>query len=460
MTNELNKWHDYFDRVVVISLARRADRLTEFRDQLASHNWCFKEPELFVAVDGNKVPTPHGFEQGGGAWGCLQSHRQILERAIMDDVKQLLVFEDDAYFFRSNGVAELCKFLEEVPDDWEQLMIGGGHAKAPKAVKPGVVRCTEVNFTHCYAIRGQFLRELYAIWCAPGVRVHCDWILRTLHSSRRVYAPDHFIFGQEESQSDISGRYNPRQSWNAPPEDLPVILLTAPKEVVKELRNHGLHTGYDRDKETDLDKGLINVFKQKHPQPFLANWIRTIQWEAFSDEGLICTVWHPNATLAMVKQSTRGEVIEITANTVEEALAKLPDLKRRENYSTSHVVLLKAPRKVVADLRAIGWHTGNWRDSVTDFDNGLRQIFEGNNKDITKELRKWFEVLGKEVAEMRNGVLCLWHPLATVEAVSKATDRTIVEITAESAEEALKQWKEKTNDREAISEAGKSENPI
>ena len=62
---------DWFERVVVVNLRRRPDRLTAFQREIAQCNWPFKQPVVFEAIDGNKVPVPQGWVAGGGAWGCM-----------------------------------------------------------------------------------------------------------------------------------------------------------------------------------------------------------------------------------------------------------------------------------------------------------------------------------------------------------------------------------------------------
>lgn len=433
------KVNDYFDRVVLINLDRRPDRLAQFRANFDEHGWCFREPEHFRAIDGNKVPCPFGFEQGGGAWGCMQSHRQILERAIMDDIGILLVLEDDAYM-KSDSIPRLLQFLDSVPDDWDQLMLGGQHIGTPTRVKEGVVKCTNCQRTHAYAIRGQFMRDLYSKWCSPSSVVHIDWIMGPLQSLRNVYAPEPFIFGQEAGQSDISGRANPRKSWDTPAANLPVVFLEAPQPVVAELRRYGLHTGYNRDPKTDLDRGLLRVFASDNPSNELHKWIRDMQWEVASDEGLTTTIWHPDAKLEQVKNCTHGEVIHVKADNLDEALKQLPDAKPVDDHSRSHVVVLTSPKVVIGQLRGLGWHSGNWRDHITDIDNGLRHIF-ANEGDKIPALKKWIQDVGKEVEGRKNGVLVIWHPDATPELVEQCTERKVVAINAKTTEDALDQWR-------------------
>jgi hypothetical protein len=463
MANYLNLWLDmdlknYFDRIVVVNLKRRPDRLVGFKAALRGCDWPFRRPMVFDAVDGSIVPSPHGWQSGGGAWGCMRSHQRILEEALMDGVNNLLIMEDDACFapeFRQ----KVEEFLREVPDDWDQLMLGGQHINVngkPKLVKPGVYRCTDCERTHCYAVRGRFLLRLYQRWVHGGDfdgEVHCDWIMGRdpeLQCRHNVYAPERFLVGQERGRSDIDGSLQPRKFWNPPTSDLPVIFLQASQAAVAELRSYGIHTGHHRDPKTDLDNALMGIFAETKGDPNgrvdrLRDWIMGMQWEVVSDTHLICTIWHPDATLDLVKQAARGPVYEISSSTVEGALRQLPEglqRARRPLLAVACVIYLEAPPRVMEGLRVKGWHNGYWLDDNTGLDNGLNQIcrdFPERDRRI-EALGVTIKILQNEAEAIYQGVAVIWHPEFDAEMVQLATKARVVKITAKSIRDAAEQW--------------------
>jgi hypothetical protein len=432
---------DYFHVVQVVSLERRPDRLLAFFQQIDSNPWPFKRPEVFNAVDGARVPAPRTWEHGGGTWGCMQSHRHVLERAIMVNAPSILVLEDDA-IFKPSFAEDVAKFLTEVPSDWEGLMLGGQTFES-RPVKPGVIQCINCQRTHAYAVRGRYLRDLYQHWVSNAG--HCDHLMGEIQHRYRVYAPDPFLVGQGLGHSDISGSLNPAKFWVPPSADSPVAVLHAPKPVLPDLRQNGFHTGLNRDRDSDIDTGLRDVFLKPEEDWLsgLRDWIDMIQWEVASMENAVCTVWHPQASVELVRAAIRGPVFDIVASTAEQAVGSraiamndLSHLRRRDR-----IVLLRAPKNVTQRLRSSGFHTGYWRDADTDIDNGLIQIFkESERVRRVGKLKEWFAELHKE-AERISGVVTVWHPDATVEGLQSATEMPVVEISASDFPVAIWRWR-------------------
>jgi hypothetical protein len=191
-----------FDRVVVVNLDRRPERLTRFWQLLS--DWPFQKPQRFAAIDGSAIPIPADWERGAGAWGCMLSHREIMRTAINDGISSILVLEDDA--FPVDNFSQLAAdFLERLPGDWDCIMLGAEHLRPPTLVAPGIVQCVSAIRTHAFAIRGQMMSVLLQFWEATG-NDHCDLVLASLMRNFKAYAPDPFLIGQDSGYSDVTER--------------------------------------------------------------------------------------------------------------------------------------------------------------------------------------------------------------------------------------------------------------
>ncbi len=202
-----------FDLAVVISLARRPDRLAAFYDRLGGRLDALPYP----AVDGQDDTPPAWWKTTPGAWGCYRSHRAVIDYAMAIDIDSILVLEDDATFVPD--FADRLAALE-LPADCGQLYLGGQHLTKPEPGPPGLVRGRNVNRTHAYAVIGRealatlqaHLRPDPALWTA---RHHVDHHYGILHRERRIgcYAASPWMCGQAEGLSDVDGRRRPGRMW-------------------------------------------------------------------------------------------------------------------------------------------------------------------------------------------------------------------------------------------------------
>jgi len=432
-----------FERVYVINLARRVDRLTAFHARLKQYGWPFKQPIVYPAIEGDKVGVPPEFGQGGGAYGCRMSHLRILQDCLMDDVKTVMILEDDAEI--TEGFPERVReFLAKVPDDWEGIMLGGQHHAPPIPTGiDGVVRVRYAQRTHCYIARPSYMKALQRRW--GNATVHIDWLMRDWQHQFVVYAPDPWLVGQAGGRSDIRGAEKPPEWWisgsHLPPG--PVAVAKVPRDVLDGLVFRGFHPGWTRDND-GIDEGLHRVFRNPPGSAraqALRKWLEMIQSECVG--GLLPTVYHHDATLELVQEAWSGPVHLVTGDSVESAWSCLPPdiremMRTKQTLRKAPVVLLRCPRVMIDQLHEHGFHPGYWRDRETGLDMGLKRIFEGveESKRID-ELRKWCEWLLREAK--RDGlIVTAIHPKLTLEDLKAASPFDVIEVEATSIDQ-LKQ---------------------
>lgn len=458
----MNDLKEFFDRVYVINLKRRPDRLRAFWGRLERYGWPFKEPQVYPAVEGDKVGVPPEFTQGGGAYGCRMSHLRILQDCLMDDIQSVLILEDDADI--TEGFPErVAAFLAHVPDDWEGLMLGGQHHAPPIQTDiAGVVRVRYAQRTHAYGARPSYMKALQRRW--GNGTVHIDWMMRDWQHQRSVYAPDPWLIGQAGGRSDIRGAVKPPEWWvsgdKLPPGPVAVAIVERP--ALEEMIYWGFHPGMTRD-DNGMDVGLKRVFADRwidqywidttwrergeKPWPYepkpdaLCRWLELIQSESVG--GLLPTVWVPDdwwqrggmrdVLPQVVRAVWKGPVYEIRVERANDAYAALPAeiqerMMARVTLRRAPVVLLRCPAHMIRELHSHGFHPGYWRDKDTGLDMGLKRIFEKEPEEKRgEELRKWCDLLCKQ-ADQDGLIVAAVHPQLTVAMLRQATDRQVVEI--------------------------------
>ena len=97
---------------------------------------------------------------------------------------------------------------------WDCLMIGGQHYESePEPIMEGVVKCTNTQRTHAYAVQGEFIKLLRDMR-AEEKTGHIDWRMGPFCAKYNTYAPNPFLIGQSGGVSDITNRDDGNRFWN------------------------------------------------------------------------------------------------------------------------------------------------------------------------------------------------------------------------------------------------------
>jgi glycosyl transferase, family 25 len=165
---------DYFDRSYIINLKDRVDRRREVVSE-------FRRSGISIPNDRVRFytatrPTDSGNFPTIGARGCFTSHLGVLEEAQRDNLRNVLVFEDDVSF-RKIGVDFQNRLLDELSRRrWDLLWLG--YLKPDNVALPGPLASwtADILGAHCYAVNGPFIGAMaqYMRDCERRPRDHPD----------------------------------------------------------------------------------------------------------------------------------------------------------------------------------------------------------------------------------------------------------------------------------------------
>lgn len=185
--------NDYFDRVAVINLDRRTDRLISFESQAKDLGIDFAR---YSAVDAQALDI-------SAMTACRQSHHKVLTDAAADGVRRLLVLEDDAEF-RENFNEDFARLVSVLPDDWQMFYLGANVSSPVDIGIQGLCKSNAALTTHAYGVKAEMFDTL--IQANQDKRYPIDLIYSDLHPRFQVYVAWPGLVGQRSSFSDIENR--------------------------------------------------------------------------------------------------------------------------------------------------------------------------------------------------------------------------------------------------------------
>ena len=322
------KLNEIVERVYVIGLDHREERRASCRREFQQSG--LVDPESirwFRGISGETCPPPPWFRAGRGAWGCLHSHLRIVQDAMMDGLASYAVFEDDVVFHQRSGEL-FTRFLSEVPQDWEQLYLGGEHLKEPAQVrhKPFIFRATNTCRTHAYVLKSSafapFQRNItdFPEYLKRGPW-HLDHQLGLAHEREtwKTYCPAWWIAGQGEGTSDIAGCHNPALWWHPGlySPRLPLLYVPPGSTALREAAYRDkIHFGKSLKRKTLEDARLDQCGGSL---PKLKKCLETIAREALH-RALLPGIAHARISLEAIREAWGERVLSLEEAKLDEML--------------------------------------------------------------------------------------------------------------------------------------------
>jgi len=202
------------DDVVVISLPERTDRRERIDAMMRRHGVNYRfidgmrvaddeiDPDEISGVDLHTFKLAPTFLRG--TVGCRRAHLQCLENAYKQDLRSLLIIEDDMHFI-NEWRDHYQRALHELPQGWLQLYFSAANFRPPFQISNHLDRLTGAYQTT--AILYSKLGIKAALKCLRKSNCEIDvWMGEHLHPFGCSYVIRPYISFQDGGVSDIMGK--------------------------------------------------------------------------------------------------------------------------------------------------------------------------------------------------------------------------------------------------------------
>jgi glycosyl transferase family 25 len=150
---------DYFDRLAIIHLPDRDDRLRALTKELSKAGIDIDSPKVTIP-DPPMPATPNGFHSRG-VYGSYLSHVEIIEKAYRDGLDNVLVLEDDAIFSRKLRSQQQLIAGHLRDHEWDLCFIGHSVLKKLPDSPTGLLRFSgPFIWAHSYAVHRRIMPRL------------------------------------------------------------------------------------------------------------------------------------------------------------------------------------------------------------------------------------------------------------------------------------------------------------
>lgn len=192
------KLNELIAKAFCINLYFRQDRWAEASAQFAAEGL---NVERFNAIHGKEFKTEYRIKPGN--CGCNLSHLQVIQQAKFMGLPAIMVFEDDVVL-RKNFVSLIDQILEDLPPEWDLIMLAGTHKKPLSLVTDKLYLANESYCNHAYIVR----ECLYDLLIMRLQEFNCplDVIFTEVQLTHHVYVTNPPMAWQSESYSDIEER--------------------------------------------------------------------------------------------------------------------------------------------------------------------------------------------------------------------------------------------------------------
>ena len=199
------KLFERFDKVYLINLSHRKDRLVEFNKEIEKYNLGIYY--RFEAINGKFHKKKYQTSLNDGEVGIILTNIEILKDAKKNDYKEILIIEDDCSF--TEEILNIESYFKELPNDWKMLYFGGNHnthigVNSPKVINDKVIKLHHTYSAHFVVLKNDIFDEL--LFSLSLLNKQLDVIYAEIQKRHIVYSFYPAIAKQRADFSDIQNK--------------------------------------------------------------------------------------------------------------------------------------------------------------------------------------------------------------------------------------------------------------